>query len=214
MVAKIFEGGGKMKVKISVLSVALIACILSLLVLKPNNQPEQNKANIVESVTLNLSDSQSKQKVLESRFLNMLNHNFVYGEDFLDLESIVNLSSVALIDKADENREFIDEQLLVSYVFDMYGIKIVDLSEYKANYPEKEGFVYIIPQGFTSYTHTSAEIIENEDGSYTVTTSVLVKGHDGEDVPLTAKTLFVKNTQSAFGFNIIYSEFTDNSLSM
>lgn len=214
MVAKIFEGGGKMKVKISILSVALIACILSILAFKPNQKTECNEAKVVKSVTLNLSNSDSKQKVLEARFLNMLNHNLVYGEDFLNLESIVNFSSVALIDKADENREFVDEQILISYIFDMYGIEIVDLSEYKSNYPQKEGCVYIIPQGFTSYKHSGAKLLENEDGSYTVTTQVSVEGHDGEDISLIAKTLFVKNSNSSFGFNIIYSEISDSSLTM
>jgi len=203
-----------MKVKITFLSVALVACIFSLLAFKPSAEIEQKQVEIIESVTLNLSDSDNKLKVLESRFLNMLNHNFVYDEDFLDLESIVNYSTIALIDKADENSEFIDEQILFSYIFDMYGIKIVDLSEYKANYPMKDGCVYIIPQGFTAYKHSNAKISENEDGSYTVTTKVEILGHDSENINITAKTLFVKNSESAFGFNIIYSEFLDNSLSI
>ena len=115
---------------------------------------------------------------------------------------------------ADEASPFIDEQILVSYIFDMYGIEILDLTEFKANYPEKDGFVYIIPQGYTVYKHSNAKIAENEDGSYTVTTQVTANGHDGEDVNFVTKTLFVKNENSSLGFNIIYSEFSNNSLSM
>jgi hypothetical protein len=144
----------------------------------------------------------------------MLNHNFVYGEEFLSLESILKLSTVALFDKAVDNGEFIDEEIVKSYIFNMYGIEIVDLTEYNKNYPLKEGCVYVIPQGFTAYKHTNASVSLNEDGSYTVTTKVSVLGHDGNSSVLTAKTLFVKNTASSFGFNIIYSEISDDTLQM
>ena len=94
----------------------------------------------------------------------------------------------------------------------MYGIEIVDLAEYNAGYPQKDGYIYLVPQGFTVYKHSNARILENEDGTYTVTTDVSVEGHDGEYKTLTAKTMFVKNSASAFGFNIVYSEISESAL--
>ena len=45
----------------------------------------------------------------------------------------------------------------------------------------------------------------NEDGSYTVITSVEINSHDGGET-VKAKTLFIKNSDSDFGYNIVSSD--------
>ena len=40
----------------------------------------------------------NNEKVLEARFLNMLNHSFVYDKAFYDDEELLNASSLALLD--------------------------------------------------------------------------------------------------------------------
>lgn len=203
-----------MKIKGVLTAVVLVLCILSALII---NKPEKNvtvSPNTLSSVTINLSDTDSSSKVLQSRFLNMLNHNFVYGEDYLYVDKIFNLSTIALLDRADETKEFIDETVVLSYIYDMYGIKIEDASAFNSDFPQKDGYVYIIPQGFTVYKHSNAKYTQNEDGTYTVETTVSVEGHDGEIKNLTAKTLFVKNSASSFGFNIVYCEILDTALQM
>ena len=199
-----------MKIKDFLAVVISVVCLLAVFCLKPTNKTPEIEPQVVSNVTLNLSDSDSS-KVLTSRFLNMLNHNFVYGEDFLSADTILNLSIIAQRDKADENGEFIKEDVVTSFVFDMYGIEIIDTTEFSAGYPQKEGCLYLVPQGFTVYKHSNATITENEDGTYTVTTEVLVDGHDGENEILYAKTLFAKNSKSAFGFNIIYSQISETA---
>lgn len=184
-------------------------CLLTVFMLKPTPETPKVEPTVVSNVTLNLSDSNSS-KILESRFLNMLNRNFVYGEDFLSADSLLSFSIIANRDKA-EDGEFIKEDIVTSFVFDMYGVEIVDTNDFNAEYPQKEGYLYLVAKGFTVYKHSNAKITENEDGTYTVITDVLVDGHDGENVTLSAKTLFAKNSESAFGFNIIYSEITDNA---
>ena len=47
---------------------------------------------------------------------------------------------------------------------------------------------------------------QNEDGSYTVVTDVEISSHDSDAEIAKATTLFVKNENSAFGFNIISSD--------
>lgn len=187
-----------------------VICLLSVFVLKPNKETPEINTPAVSTVTLNLSDSDSS-KILASRFLNMLNHNFVYGEDFLSADSILSLSITANCDKAEFDGEFIKEDIVTSFVFDMYGIEIVDTKDFSAKFPEKEGFLYLSSKGYTVYNHKNAKITENEDGTYTVITEVSVDGHDGEKEILSAKTLFVKNSESVFGFNIIYSEISDTA---
>ena len=62
-----------------------------------------------------------------------------------------------------------------------------------------------MPRGFSVYKHSGAVISFNEDGTCTVTTAVTVNAHDGEALTGTAVTLFAKNGNSHFGYNIISS---------
>lgn len=145
-------------------------------------------------------------KVLEARFLNMLNHSFAYGEDLGSVEALVNCSVAALCNMdggADES--FMDETRVKDYLYNMYGVEVENLSSVNAEFPKKDGYVYIIPRGYTVYKHTVDSVMLNEDGSYTVTTLVNIDSHDGEENGR-AVTLFVKNSDSQFGFNIISSD--------
>jgi hypothetical protein len=151
-------------------------------------------------------------RVAESRFLNMLNHNRVYGETFLSVDEMVNESVLGLLELRDEvDPEFIKEEFVKDHIFAMYGVDIVDLSELNADMPRKAGFVYIIPRGFDEYKHTNAHIRENEDGTFTVTTDVTISLHDGDEISARAVSLFVKNEASHFGYNIISSDIIENA---
>ncbi len=145
-------------------------------------------------------------KVLEARFLNMLNHSFAYGEDLGSIEALVNCSVAALCNMDGGAEEsFMDETRVKDYLYNMYGVEVENLSSVNAEFPKKDGYVYIIPRGYTVYKHTVDSVMLNEDGSYTVTTLVNIDSHDGEENGR-AVTLFVKNSDSQFGFNIISSE--------
>lgn len=145
-------------------------------------------------------------KVLEARFLNMLNHSFAYGEDLGSVEALVNCSVAALCNMDGGAEEsFMDETRVKDYLHNMYGVEVENLSSVNAEFPKKDGYVYIIPRGYTVYKHTVDSVMLNEDGSYTVTTLVNIDSHDGEENGR-AVTLFVKNSDSQFGFNIISSE--------
>ncbi len=150
--------------------------------------------------------------VNETRFLNMLNHNFVYNSDFDNIDTIVNNSILNLIDLRDgENEEFIAETYVKGFVKDMYGIEIADMSGLNADFPQLEGYVYIIPRGYTSYNHEIISVEENEDGSFTVVSEVTSNAHDDEAETQKAVSLFVKNDASAFGYNMIYSNIIVNT---
>ena len=145
-------------------------------------------------------------KVLEARFLNTLNHSFAYGEDLGSVEALVNCSVAALCNMDGGAEEsFMDETRVKDYLYNMYGVEVENLSSVNAEFPKKDGYVYIIPRGYTVYKHTVDSVMLNEDGSYTVTTLVNIDSHDGEENGR-AVTLFVKNSDSQFGFNIISSE--------
>ena len=164
---------------------------------------------------LNISASASKsnsdfspKKVLEARFLNMLNHSHIYNDTFDNVENIVNNAVIDLLQMRSEE-SFISENVLNSYLFNMFGITVDDFSDINSAYPKKAGYVYIIPRGYTKYSHKAISVKENVDGSYTFFTTVIINPHDGDCETATCETLFVKNAKSSFGYNIKYSNITD-----
>ena len=181
--------------------VAIIAC-LSLIAPEVSDSAKVSAAPAQEATA----------NPVETRLLNMLNHNFVYNTDFDNADTIINNSSLALLDLRDSaNEDFIADTYVKGFVKDMYGIEIEDMSGINANYPQLDGFLYVIPRGYTSYTHSIVSIKENEDGSYSVVSDVIVDNHDGFAKSEKAVSLFVKNDASAFGYNMIYCNILENS---
>lgn len=144
--------------------------------------------------------------VLAARFLNMLNHNASYNTDFNSVDSLVNNAACLLAANSDTDDEFIAEDIVADYMMDMYGIEITDASELNPEFPQKNGYVFIIPRGLTSYNHKFVSAVKNEDGTYTVKTEVTVKQHDGLPEKAEAVSMFVPSRTSAFGFNLLASD--------
>jgi hypothetical protein len=186
----------------TVLSVAAFAT--SAPVAEVNPAPEAN-AQVV-TVSKNDKGSADASKILETRFLNMLNHSFVYNGTFDSVEEMVNASMPALLnyrDSADDS--YIAENYVADYLLNMYGVEVEDFSQINTELGYKEGYVYIIPKGFTNYSHKIVSVAANEDGSFTVTSKISISSHDSGDITETCTSLFVPNADSAFGFSIIYS---------
>ncbi len=158
----------------------------------------------IPQVVNSSADKSFKTNVISARFLNMLNHSFVYDKDFYDTETLVNNSVLALLDVAVNG--FVKEEYVSDYIFNMYGIRIDDFSVINTEFEQKEGFVYILPRGYSICKHEIATVTDNCDGSYTVVTEVEISLDDGSIIKDTATTVFLKNTDSQFGFNIVYSE--------
>ena len=183
-------------------AIALVLCIS--FVAPAVDETAHVAAVTVETVTGNAN---------EARFLNMLNHNFVYNADFENADTIVNNSTLALLELRDsENSDYISSTYVKSFVKDMYGIELEDMAGLNAEYPQLEGFVYVIPRGFTSYNHSIVSVDENEDGSFTVVSEVTISDHDNGNQKQKAVSLFVPNDESAFGYNMIYCDILVNSL--
>ena len=154
----------------------------------------------------------SQEMILSARFLNMLNHNFVYNDAFDSVYEMAACSEAALLDRAENG--YISSGVISGYLYNMYGVEGVDFAAVTKDFPQRENYVYVIPRGFSVYKHSNPVITENEDSSYTVVTVVQIFSHDSEAETAKASTLFVKNENSAFGFNIISSDiiFEDASL--
>lgn len=192
-----------------VLSVVMVICVcvaaFSLSAAPAEKVTELNtKPAKVELLTGGAS-APDNQKVLEARFLNMLNHSFVYDSDFDTVEDIVNSSVAALLDMRTEDEMFINENVVADYVYNMYGVEIEDFSDINADFPKLDGYVFVLPRGYSLYNHEMVSSVVNEDGSFTVTTSVRISTHDNGEYIESCTTLFVANPDSQFGYNIIYS---------
>lgn len=152
-----------------------------------------------------ISTAPEAQKVIEARFLNMLNHSFVYDSCFDTVGDIVNCSVAALLDHRTEDEDFIPESIIADYVYNMFGVEIEDFSAINADFPKYEGYVYVLPRGYSVYSHEMVSCVMNEDGSFSVTTNVKISTHDNGEYIDTCTTLFVANPESQFGYNIVYS---------
>lgn len=143
--------------------------------------------------------------VEKTRFLNMLNRNYVYNSDFEDVDVMTENAVIALLDRRDsEDPDYIEESAVIGFISDMYGIELESVNDNSERH--KDGYVYITPRGFSVYSHEITGITENEDGTFTVISEVTVNPHDDDGYTTTAETLFVKNESSAFGYNIVYSD--------
>lgn len=142
------------------------------------------------------------KNVMKARFENMLNNNYVYDTDFESHKLIIENSILALLDKGVDGE--ISQSLVLGFIADMYGLQVnPDAAKYDFA-PASEGKFLILPRGYTEYNHTVTDVFEDE-GGFTVMSDVLIMTHDGEEYTTTAKTVFVPNMGSSFGYNIISS---------
>ena len=184
--------------KKGILSITALAVVLLISFTSLTVKPAANATEKKPAVTV------SEERVLGARFLNMLNHNFVYNNEFESVYEMTACSEVALLDKAGDG--YIKQSLIAGYLYNMYGVENTDFAAVTKDFPQRENYVYVIPRGFSVYKHSAPVITENEDGSYTVVTDVEISSHDSDVETAKATTLFVKNENSAFGFNIISSD--------
>lgn len=190
-----------MKIRYFVSLVLALAMLASFSVIYAN--PAESDALVADNSAS--SQNADKEKVLEARFLNMLNHSYAYDEELASVEDLVNCAVTALCVSGNIDDSFIEQSRVEDYLYNMYGVEVENLSSVNADFPKKDGYVYIIPRGYTVYKHTIESVRLNEDGSYTVTTNVIIDSHDGDEEGK-AVTLFVENSDSQFGFNIISSD--------
>jgi len=194
--------------KIAACLLAVVICVATVFVSVPAKAKTEALAVAgAEAKPLNnQNQAVESEKVLAARFLNMLNHNFAYNEVYNSVEDMVNSSMPALLQLRDEsNEDYIANEIVAEYIYNMYGIGDIDFATINAEFDQIEGYTYIIPRGFTVYSHQNAKVSKNEDGTYTVKTDVLVSAHDDYPVTLSCETLFVENGNSTFGFNIVFS---------
>ncbi len=186
------------------LSLFLVSCLcMNGFFLPPIEAQTQNEPPVIATA--------DESKVAEAKMQNLLNLNNVYGDDFTNNEALVNAAAINLRSYANENG-FIENDVVVSYLKDIYDIDIEITDKINVNLPQKQGYVYLIPRGYTAYTHEIVSVNENED-FITVVSLVYIDTHDSQVSVGTATTKLVRNENASFGYNIIDSEIDYNALS-
>ena len=192
-----------------IFSLVLVLCVVVLaFACVKTDAPKVQTPEPKNSEVLNVAqNTYTVDNALNARFLNMLNHNFVYNEAFYDDAALVNDSMLALLDKAEGS--YLDEVVLGDYIFNMYGKKYNGFDFLGEDMPEEQGCVYIIPRGYNDYNHEIVAVTDNDDGSFTVITNVEISGADNIVENAKCETVFLQAEDSAFGYNIVYSDIID-----
>lgn len=185
-----------MKKRVGIITAILLITVLCSALYAPLSAAGSEKATEIPQ----------SDPALAARFMNMLNHNYSYNEDFDSVDALVNNAVCALAVRSNTDDEFIPESVVADYMMDMYGIELTDASALNPEFPQKEGYLFIIPRGLTAYKHSFVSAVKNEDGSYTVKTEVTLKPHDDVSETVEAVSLFVPSRTSAFGFHLISSD--------
>lgn len=132
----------------------------------------------------------------------ILNLNYVYGVSFAD-EDIAVGTMLSLLEMAEEK----DGQLTLSvehadFFSKAYYGRTVDFAE--CGLEVVDGRVVIPAMGYDLYTHELISVEDNGD-TVKVVSKVVCDGHDGVFDAL-CTSVFVKNADSSFGYNLISSE--------
>ncbi len=146
-------------------------------------------------------EPETSQNTEWSRIENMLNHNRLYGNDFNDINAVVDNSILSLLEKREE--DFIKRDLVEAFVYNMYDL---DIKDYKANpnAPVKNGYIFIMPRGYDKISHEIISVTQNGT-LYCVISQLSVETHDGVSEKANCETVLLENENSAFGYNIISS---------
>ena len=135
-------------------------------------------------------------------FAALLNLNYSYGAELTD-EDIAYGTMLSLLELAKEENGSLtlSTEQADSFSKEYYG-KTVSYSNFGIEV--LEGKIIIPAMGYDLYTHEIVEVTEEGD-TVRVVTKVVCDGHD-EVFDALCSSVFVKNTESSFGYNLISSE--------
>lgn len=171
-------------------------------------QAAEGKVNTVEEpekyVPVESPETVDSDISPEEQFLNMLNLNFCYGDNFKTIDRIAVSSAISLRDYAVDIPGYginVSKILAEGFIKSFYG-KVVDLTNVKTDFAP-EGFIALPCYEVGTQDHRIISVTETVDGQFEVVSSVtfIYGGYDAETY--TAVSHFVKNTDSEYGFNLL-----------
>ena len=185
-----------MKKALSIISLlAVIAVSLTVSVGASYLQKPATAVEAVEAATSLAAPAVSAAQ--KARFTTMLNNNRLFGDDFESNTDTVKAAMITLAGKAEDDR--LDCSLLTAFIANMYG-RTVDLAA--AGFEVTGNTVAIVPQGYARLTHRILTAVA-VDGGFQTTSEMTVTPHDGAAYTQTVTAVFVENSGSAFGYNLV-----------
>lgn len=181
-----------MKRFISVILVFALMCITGIVSLSAYGSETD------VSVTPSVNES-----ITASRFQNMLNNNYSYGDDFSSVSQIQKNSVFSLLSFAKD--ETLKNTVIINFMKNMYGIDPSVLCDDGGEYLNADSVTVVPAVGYTKYTHTVTHITKNADGTFTVFSTATACEY-GEDITREAISCFAPSANSSFGYILISCE--------
>lgn len=134
-------------------------------------------------------------------FLEMLNKNYIFNEAFVDDVAIIEGAMLSLMPQAKEGR--LHKDTIALFIEDFYGITMNE-NAYDLNYIAGD-YYYFIPKGFNKPIHKITNIAFDGE-CYFVTSNITLDTHDNGEEPYTVKSVFIKNNDSSYKYNLLNCE--------
>ena len=151
-----------------------------------------------ESALTNKADN-----IKASRFETMLNINYAFSDDFSSVSKILDNVLISLLPHSEKG--VLENSVIIDFTKNMYGIDPSILCDEGSQTLLREGKTAIPAKGFVSYSHTVTKVIKNDDGTFTVYSTV--KSSEFESVTnLEAISRFAVSTDSNFGYILLSCE--------
>lgn len=184
--------------------------ILAIIFVLPASTPVKSVVPVAPAIEVPV-DEPSVNGILKARFENMLNHNYIYGDDFSSDLIMIENSILALLDKSEDGQ--IDKGLVLGFIAGMYGRQVDPAVAVYDFLPADDDKFAILARGYDAYNHKIIAV-EEIDGGYKVISDVTVYPCDGFEYLATCESIFVPNEGSSFSYNLISSVISDCESSM
>lgn len=157
--------------------------------------------------SVDLTDIQVNQDmVLAARFENMLNHNFIYGDDFYDDQTVIEGAILSLINFAEDGE--INKALVLNFIANVYGLQVDENAVVYDFAPASEDTFTVLPRGYSAINHKILSVEENE-GGFVVISKMSVNSHEGIAETHLVESIFVRNSGSCFGYNLLSANYIE-----
>lgn len=164
----------------------------------PSRETDDADNDSAESVKQEYTDEQ-----LENRFVSMLNMNYCYGDTFKAPEKVAIAVAVTLTDYASDLPGYgicVNKALVAGFAESFYGV-FLDSAELEFdNAPA--GYVPTLCTEIGTQYHEPVSVTVTDSGYEVVTCVTFYYGGSDLETHL-ARSVFVENTDSEFGFNLI-----------
>lgn len=169
----------------------------------PAAQSVENEIEALPEATQDKTVGEKETEIpLEKKLLSMLNVNYCYADAFLSDERMAVMSAITLSDYSTDIPGYgicVNKALIDGFAKSFYGVEL-ELDSVKTDCAP-EGFVALPCYEVGSQSHEIVSVTATENGYEVISTVTFYYSSYDIDV-YSATSLFVKDSESEFGFNL------------